>query len=191
MAPPAPRSSCRRAPATPPCVIVSASSATFDDSEFDEIYNRFLEIADQKKEVYDEDLESIVQERQRDITAIYSLDALQVSCGDPLVPTATATISDENGVQRVVCSTGTGPIDAAYKAIDLAVSVHGDLQEFSVKSITRGIDAIGEVTVRIQSDDGKIYTGRGADNDIIVSSAKAYVNAINRMIQTARLAEGE
>ena len=164
---------------------------TFDDAEFDEIYNRFLEIADQKKEVYDEDLESIVQERQRDITAIYSLDALQVSCGDPLVPTATATVSDENGVQHVVCSTGTGPIDAAYKAIDLAVSVHGDLQEFSVKSITRGIDAIGEVTVRIQSDDGKIYTGRGADNDIIVSSAKAYVNAINRMIQTARLAEGE
>ncbi|MGL5172482.1 MAG: alpha-isopropylmalate synthase regulatory domain-containing protein, partial [Olsenella sp.] len=153
--------------------------------------NRFLEIADQKKEVYDEDLESIVQERQRDITAIYSLDALQVSCGDPLVPTATATVSDENGVQHVVCSTGTGPIDAAYKAIDLAVSVHGDLQEFSVKAITRGIDAIGEVTVRIQSDDGKIYTGRGADNDIIVSSAKAYVNAINRMIQTARLAEGE
>lgn len=164
---------------------------TFDDAEFDEIYNRFLEIADQKKEVYDEDLESIVQERQRDITAIYSLDALQVSCGDPLVPTATATVSDENGVQHVVCSTGTGPIDAAYKAIDLAVSVHGDLQEFSVKAITRGIDAIGEVTVRIQSDDGKIYTGRGADNDIIVSSAKAYVNAINRMIQTARLAEGE
>ena len=164
---------------------------TFDDAEFDEIYNRFLEIADQKKEVYDEDLESIVQERQRDITAIYSLDALQVSCGDPLVPTATATVSDENGVQHVVCSTGTGPIDAAYKAIDQVVSVHGDLQEFSVKAITRGIDAIGEVTVRIQSDDGKIYTGRGADNDIIVSSAKAYVNAINRMIQTARLAEGE
>ena len=164
---------------------------TFDDAEFDEIYNRFLEIADQKKEVYDEDLESMVQERQRDITAIYSLDALQVSCGDPLVPTATATVSDENGVQHVVCSTGTGPIDAAYKAIDQVVSVHGDLQEFSVKAITRGIDAIGEVTVRIQSDDGKIYTGRGADNDIIVSSAKAYVNAINRMIQTARLAEGE
>ena len=94
-------------------------------------------------------------------------------------------------MQHVVCSTGTGPIDAAYKAIDQVVSVHGDLQEFSVKSITRGIDAIGEVTVRIQSDDGKIYTGRGADNDIIVSSAKAYVNAINRMIQTARLAEDE
>lgn len=164
---------------------------TFEDTEFDEVYNRFLEIADQKKEVYDEDLESMVQERQRDVTAIYALDALQVSCGDPLVPTATATITDENGGKHVVCSTGTGPVDAAYKAIDQVVSVHGDLQEFAVKAVTRGIDAIGEVTVRIQSDDGRIYTGRGADNDIIVSSAKAYVNAINRMIQTARQHEGE
>jgi len=163
---------------------------TFEDAEFDEVYNRFLEIADQKKEVYDEDLESMVQERQRDVTAIYALDALQVSCGDPLVPTATATITDESGEKHVVCSTGTGPVDAAYKAIDQVVSVHGDLQEFAVKAVTRGIDAIGEVTVRIQSDDGRIFTGRGADNDIIVSSAKAYVNAINRMIQTARQHEG-
>jgi len=118
------------------------------------------------------------------------LIALQVSCGDPLVPTATATITDESGEKHVVCSTGTGPVDAAYKAIDQVVSVHGDLQEFAVKAVTRGIDAIGEVTVRIQSDDGRIFTGRGADNDIIVSSAKAYVNAINRMIQTARQHEG-
>ena len=163
---------------------------TFPEEEFDEVYQRFLEIADQKKEVYDEDLESMVQERQRDIQAIYTLDALQVSCGDPLVPTATATISDESGEKHVVCSTGTGPVDAAYKAIDQVVSVHGDLQEFAVKAITRGIDAIGEVTVRIQADDGRIYSGRGSDNDIIVSSAKAYVNAINRMIQTDRTRQG-
>ena len=163
---------------------------TFPEEEFDEVYQRFLEIADQKKEVYDEDLESMVQERQRDIQAIYTLDALQVSCGDPLVPTATATISDESGEKHVVCSTGTGPVDAAYKAIDQVVSVHGDLQEFAVKAITRGIDAIGEVTVRIQADDGRIYSGRGSDNDIIVSSAKAYVNAIDRMIQTDRTRQG-
>ena len=118
----------------------------------------------------------MVQERDRDIKAVYTLDALQVSCGDPLVPTATATIMDEAGEKHVVCATGTGPVDAAYKAI--------------VKAVTRGIDAIGEVTVRIQSESGKIYTGRGADNDIVVSSAKAYVNAINRMIQTARANEG-
>lgn len=164
---------------------------TFKDEEFDDVYNRFLEIADQKKEVYDEDLESMVQERQREVQAIYTLDALQVSCGDPLVPTATATISDELGVSHVVCATGTGPVDAAYKAVDEVVAVHGDLTEFSVKAITRGIDAIGEVTVRITAEDGKVYTGRGADNDIIVSSAKAYVNAINRMIQTARSKQGK
>ena len=164
---------------------------TFKDDEFDDVYQRFLEIADQKKEVFDEDLESMVQERQREVTAVYTLNALQVTCGDPLVPTATATITDELGVKHVVCSTGTGPVDAAYKAVDEVVAVHGDLQEFAIKAITRGIDAIGEVTVRIEGQDGRIYSGRGADTDIIVSSAKAYVNAINRMITTQRSRDGK
>ena len=164
---------------------------TFEDEAFEDIYNRFLEIADQKKEVFDEDLEAMVQERDREVKAVYTLDALQVSCGDPLVPTATATITDELGVAHVVCATGTGPVDAAYKAVDQVVAVRGDLTEFNVKAITRGIDAIGEVTVRITAEDGRVYTGRGADTDIIVSSAKAYVNAINRMIQTARSKEGK
>ena len=163
---------------------------TFKDGEFEDIYNRFLEIADQKKEVFDEDLEAMVQERDRDVRAIYTLEALQVSCGDPLVPTATATITDELGVRHVVCATGTGPVDAAYKAVDKVVAVHGDLAEFNIKAISRGIDAIGEVTVRITGEDGRVCTGRGADTDIVVSSAKAYVNAINRMIQTARSKEG-
>ena len=164
---------------------------TFEDAEFEDVYNRFLEIADQKKEVYDEDLESMVQERDREVKAIYTLDALQVSCGDPLVPTATATVTDELGVTHVTCSTGTGPVDAAYKAVDQALAVHGDLAEFSVKAITRGIDAIGEVTVRVTAEDGSVFSGRGADTDIIVSSAKAYVNAVNRMIQTARSKQGK
>jgi len=163
---------------------------TFEDAEFDEVYNRFLEIADQKKEVYDEDLESMVQSvsatsppstrlmRFRSPAAIRSSPRQR-----PRSPTRAARSTWS-------ASTGTGPVDAAYKAIDQVVSVHGDLQEFAVKAVTRGIDAIGEVTVRIQSDDGRIFTGRGADNDIIVSSAKAYVNAINRMIQTARQHEG-
>ena len=159
---------------------------TFEDKDFEEVYERFLEIADQKKEVYDEDLESIVEERQRDIEAVYTLNALQVQCGDPLVPTAVATITDAAGVKHVVSTTGTGPIDAAYKAIDKVVGIESDLQEFAVKAITRGIDAIGEVTVRITAPDGRVYNGRGSDNDIIVSSAKAYINAINRMIQASR-----
>ncbi len=164
---------------------------SFEDTEFDDVYQRFLEVADQKKEVYDEDLEAIVEERAREVAAIYTLDALQIQCGDPLVPTAVATITDESGETHVVSATGTGPVDAAYKAIDRVVSVHGDLAEFAVKAITRGIDAIGEVSVRITAEDGKVYSGRGADTDIIVSSAKAYVNAINRMIQTMRSKEGK
>lgn len=159
---------------------------SFDDASFEEVYERFLEIADQKREVYDEDLESIVQERQRDITAIYTLNALQIQCGDPLVPTAVVTITSESGERSVVSAIGTGPVDAAYKAINKVVGIESDLQEFAVKAITRGIDAIGEVTVRIAAQDGRIYNGRGADNDIVVSSAKAYVNAINRMIQATR-----
>ena len=170
---------------------LSEMGYTFEEAEFDEIYQRFLEVADQKKEVYNEDLESIVQEHQRNVTAIYTLDALQVSCGNPLIATATVTITDEDGVTSVVCETGTGPIDATYKAIDKVVSVHGDLAEFSVKSFTRGIDAIGEVTARVVADDGRMFTGRGADGDIIVSSAKAYVNAINRMIQYERERKAE
>ena len=162
----------------------------FDDKDFEDIYELFLEMADQKKEVYDEDLESIIQERERDVTAVYTLNALQIQCGDPLVPTAVATITDELGVKHVVSATGTGPVDASYKAIDRVVAVHGDLTEFAVKAITRGIDAIGEVTVRVTADDGMVYVGRGSDNDIIVSAAKAYVNAINRMIQTSRSRSG-
>ena len=132
-----------------------------------------------------------MQERAREVSAVYTLDALQIQCGDPLVPTAVATITDEDGDTQVVSMIGTGPVDAAYKAIDKVVSVHGDLQEFAIKAVTRGIDAIGEVTVRIVDDDGKVFTGRGADTDIIVSSAKAYLNAVNRMITTKRSREGE
>ena len=162
---------------------------SFEEDEFEDVYQRFLEMADQKKEVYDEDLESMLEERSRDVSAIYTLDALQIQCGDPLVPTAVATVTDEAGVQHVVSATGTGPVDAAYKAINEIVSVHGDLEEYVVKAITRGIDAIGEVFVRVKSSDGMLFTGRGSDNDVIVSSAKAYVNAINRMITTQRARE--
>ena len=160
---------------------------TFDEGTFDDIYKRFLDVADQKKEVYDEDLESIVQERQRtQSSSVYTLDALQVSCGHPLIATATVTITDDSGATTTTCEYGTGPVDASYKAIDKIVSMHGDLKEFSVNSISRGIDALGEVVVRIASDTGEVFTGRGSDTDIVYSSAKAYVNAINRMVSNAR-----
>ena len=159
---------------------------TFEDAEFEAIYDAFLEVADKKKEVYDEDLESIVNERKRVSQAIWTLDAVQISCGFPLTPTATITLSDDEGRSFTECAYGTGPIDAVYKAVNSIVAVENDLSEFSIKAITRGIDALGEVTVRVTAAGGQVYTGRGSDGDIVVSSTKAYINALNRLIADQR-----
>ena len=154
----------------------------FEGTELDELYDAFLAIADKKKEVYDEDLESLLNERDREESAVYTLEGVQVSCGFPLTPTATVTLRDPEGNISTVCEWGTGPIDAVYKAIDKIICVENDLSEFTITSVTRGLDALGEVTVRVKAAGGQVFTGRGADGDIIVSSTKAYLNALNRLI---------
>ncbi len=158
----------------------------FEGAELDKLYEAFLNMADKKKEVYDEDLESLVNERGREEDALYVLKGVQVSCGFPLKPTATVTLADPEGAEVTVCEYGTGPIDAVYKAVDRIVKVSNDLSEFSVSSVTRGIDALGEVTVRVKAANGEVFTGRGADGDIIVSSTKAYLNALNRLLAGKR-----
>ena len=153
----------------------------------DQVYEAFLNLADKKKEVYDEDLESLINERDRNENALYTLEAVQVSTGFPLTPTATLTLKDVEGVERTVCEYGTGPIRRGVRGRE---QDHRGGQrpraEFSVPSVTRGIDALGEVTVRVTAEDGGIYTGRGADGDIIVSSTKAYLNALNRLLSDKR-----
>ena len=148
----------------------------------DQVYEAFLNLADKKKEVYDEDLESLVNERDRNESALYTLEGVQISCGFPLTPTATVTL--RNAADQVVtaCEYGTGPIDAMCKAVNKIVQVDNDLTEFAVQSVTRGIDALGEVTIRVTDPTGAVYTGRGADGDIVVSSTKAYLNALNRLL---------
>jgi 2-isopropylmalate synthase len=158
----------------------------FAGKDLDDLYHDFLELADKKKEVYKEDLESLINERGRNEKAIYTLEGVQISCGFPLIPTATVTLKNEFDQLQTVCEVGTGPIDAVYKAVDKIVQVHNDLAEFSVQSVTRGIDALGEVTVRVKSSEGETYIGRGADGDIIVSSTKAYLNALNRLLNHRR-----
>ena len=127
-----------------------------------------------------------MNERDREDCAIYTLEGVQVSCGFPLKPTATVTLRGPEGDVRTVCDWGAGPIDAVYKAIDQIVQVDNDLSEFAVNAVTRGIDALGEVTVRVKAAGGEVYVGRGADGDIIVSSAKAYLNALNRLLAEKR-----
>ncbi|MDO4290532.1 MAG: 2-isopropylmalate synthase [Eggerthellaceae bacterium] len=158
----------------------------FEGEQLDSIYEAFLRVADRKKEVYDEDLESLVNERDREESALYTLESVQVSCGFPLKPTATLTLQNPEGELVTVCDFGTGPIDAVYKAVNQIIEVENDLSEFSVQAVTRGIDALGEVTVRVKAEGGEVYTGRGADGDIIVSSTKAYLNALNRLLSEKR-----
>lgn len=154
-----------------------------DSDRFEKIHKAFLELADRKKEVMDEDLHSLMGETEREESALYTLKSTQISCGQPLTPTATVTLIDPYGNERTACDFGTGPIDALCKAIDKIIQADCELSEFSVQSVTHGIDALGEVTMRITAKDGKVYSGRGSECDITVSSAKAYVNALNRMIQ--------
>jgi 2-isopropylmalate synthase len=169
---------------------------TLDEVELDKAFARFKELADRKKVIVDADLEAIIADefyRPRDV---YFLDGLQVTCGTMGMPTATVRLKGPDGKVHVHASMGSGPVDATYKAIDAVVKVQNTLLEFNVHAITEGIDALGEVTVRVQpKDDAKqtmdaqrevpytrVFGGHGADSDIIVASAKAYLNALNKLI---------
>ncbi len=151
------------------------------------VFSAFKELADKKKAVTDRDIESLVAEEQRTVSEIYHLDRLQVTCGDRGIPTASVQLITPDGQVLADAALGTGPVDAMYKAINRIVGVPNKLTEFSVKSVTEDIDAIGEVFIRIESE-GITYTGRGADTDIIVASAKAYMNALNRLLSAKKMA---
>lgn len=154
---------------------------TLSEDDFNRAFTAFKELADKKKEVTDKDIESLVAEEQRTVSETYHIDRIQVTCGDRGIPTAAIRLIGPSSQTLEDASLGTGPVDAVYKAINRIVGVSNKLTEFSVKSVTEGIDAIGEVVIRIESD-GITYTGRGADTDIIVASAKAYMNALNRLL---------
>ncbi len=161
---------------------------SLSDEDLNHAFVVFKELADKKKEVTDRDIEFVVAQELRTASEAYHLDCVQVSCGDKGIPTASVRLIGPDGQVLADAALGTGPVDAVYKAINRLVSVSNLLTEFSVKSVTGGIDAIGEVLIRIESD-GVTYTGRGGDTDIIVASAKAYMNALNRLLAVKKAAE--
>jgi 2-isopropylmalate synthase len=152
------------------------------DEKLEAAYLKFKELADKKKQVSDKDLISIVDENQREssVENFFTLKRLQVACGGGL-PTASVEIYDTKQEKILKASAlGTGPVDAIYKVIKDLVKIPNELIEFSVHSVTEGIDAQGEVTIRI-AHQKRIYTGYAADTDILMASAKAYLNAVNRL----------
>ena len=164
---------------------------TLPDDEFERVHKSFLELADKKKEVFDEDLEALVGESERTLHEIYHLEQVHFTGGEPGIPTATVELVTQDGAHIIDSCHGTGPVDAVYKAINRIVNVPNELTEFSVQAVTRGIDALGEVTIRVTAADGRVFTGRGAHSDIIVASAKAYTNALNRLLAATEQPLGE
>ena len=151
--------------------------------ELDGVFEQFKDLADRKREVTDMDLESLMAGQRRMDTELqsYILEHVQVSSGNHDVPTATVSLTMQDGTKITDAATGTGPVDAVYQAINRIVKVPNTLTEYRVNAITEGIDAQGSVTIRIEHF-GVTYVGRGSDSDIIVASAKAYMHALNRML---------
>jgi len=158
------------------------------EEDLNRTFTSFKELADKKRDVTDRDIESLVAEEQRTTSEVFHLDRIQVTCGDKGMPTAAVRLIGPDGQTLADAALGTGPVDAVYEAINRIVCVPNRLTEFTVKSVTEGIDAIGEVLIRIESE-GATYTGRGADTDIIVASAKAYMNALNRLLAARKQSE--
>ncbi len=149
--------------------------------ELNRAFLAFKQLADRKRDIDDRDLEAIVADKMRSNESAYRLEMVQVTCGTEGQPTATVKLVTPGGQVVADAALGDGPVDAVYRAINRVVNVENRLTEFSVKSVTEGIDAQGEVTIRIERD-GRTFTGRSADTDIVVASARAYMDALNRLI---------
>ena len=143
-------------------------------------FARFKDLADKKSEIFDEDLHALVSDEfVQEASENYKLVYLQVTSQTGEIPHAFVTISD-NGAEKKAEADGGGPVDATFKAIENIVTSGAELLLYSVNNITSGTDAQGEVTVRL-SKGGRIVNGQGADTDIVIASAKAYLNALNKL----------
>jgi 2-isopropylmalate synthase len=151
---------------------------TLTDEETKHAYTRFLDIADRKKEVFDEDIFAIVSDELGREANAFELTYYNVTSGNVSVPTATVRI-ERKEEKYEDASTGDGPVDAVFRAIDRALTITSVLEEYNVQAITPGKQAMGEVAVMV-SIDGVRSTGRGSSTDIVEASARAYINAINR-----------
>lgn len=157
--------------------------------EIDRAYRRFVELADKKKHVYDDDLVMLAREEMLEASSVYVLDYLHVSTGTGTVPTATVRIGKGDAVLRDAAC-GDGPVDAALKTIDRLTGIQGQLLDFSLQAVTLGKDAIGEVSLRVAFGDD-VVSGKSASTDIVEASAKAYLSCVNRLLSNREAQAGQ
>jgi len=156
------------------------------DDDMNSAFERFKELADKKHEIFDEDIQALVTEEGLEHDERLKLVALRVCSETGTKPYAMVTVN-VNGEQRAAGAEGGGPVDAAFKAIDSLLESQVQLLLYSVNNITSGTDSQGEVTVRLEKG-GRIVNGHGADTDIVIASAKAYLNALDKLVMTAERA---
>jgi 2-isopropylmalate synthase len=181
---------------------LAALGFPLDGEALDRAFARFKALADRKKHIGEADLLALVSDERTEARQHYALDGLQVGCGTTGMPTATVRLRGPDGRLAVHAAIGTGPVDAAFKAIDGIVGAGVALLEYQVHSVTEGIDALGEVSVRVRANDGaarrpsnaqsdalrpRVVHGHGADTDIVVASAKAYLSALNHVLDDTQL----
>jgi len=156
------------------------------EAELNSAFERFKDLADKKHEIFDEDLQALVTEEALEHEERLKLVALRVCSETGTKPYALVTLN-VNGEQRAAGAEGGGPVDAAFKAIDSVLECECQLLLYSVNNITSGTDSQGEVTVRLEKG-GRIVNGHGADTDIVVASAKAYLNALDKLVMSVERA---
>lgn len=157
-------------------------------AELDKAYKLFTKLADQKKEIYDEDLIVILQDGLRDIPETYKLRSVEALAGTSKTSWASVTL-ERSGQIMSRTGQGAGPVEAVFAIIDFLTGVSGQLVDYSVHSVTQGADAVGEVFVHVELD-GKAFTGRAASTDIVEASARAYLHAVNKAVHARRAAPG-
>jgi len=144
----------------------------------DRVYQRFLNVADRKKEITSEDLSSIVEIELTKVPETYTFHSFQVMSGDRMIPQASVTLV-KDGEKITDAATGNGPVNAVFNCIERIVNQQGVLRDYDLKAVTMGKDALGEAMVRVEIQ-GSVYSGTGASPDVIEATGRAYLNAFNR-----------
>ena len=150
------------------------------EEDLNKAFGRFKDLCDRKKEIFDEDLLALVEDELLATSEGYSLEHLQFTSGTNIVPMATVRLKLQEEL-RQESGWGDGPVDAAYKAIDLITKIPGKLLEYQIRAITAGKDALGEVTTAVEIE-GERVVGKGSSTDVVEASVRAYLNAINKVV---------
>jgi len=153
---------------------------TLNDEQLEAAFARFKALADKKKEVFDEDIEALIDDQLNISHGLFTLEGLQVTSGTNAIPTATVTLKDSNGQKLQDASIGDGPVDAIYSAIQRLTGIRASLSDYRIRAVTKGKEALGEVQIELEHNGRKIR-GRGLSTDILEASAMAYLAAINRL----------